>query len=165
MTFAVDAVKAWLSEYREDEKELDEQCERLEKLQAKMIGLGAQVITDMPIVHGASNDRLTDLIAKKDEIDTSIKKLAMKHLKDRENIEKVVSELKTAEEKSVVRLRYVDALRWEDVSQLIFGKKDDYMGKEDSYLRRVFLTHGNALTGMVDILQQEQYQALAEQIF
>ena len=165
MTFAVDAVKAWLSQYREDDKELDEQYERLEKLRVKMYGLGAQVITDMPVVHGGTNDRLTDLIAKKEEIDTSMKRLAMKHLQDRENIEKVVSELKSAEEKAIIRLRYVDALRWEDVNQVIFGKKDDFCGKEDSYLRRVFLTHGNALTGIVDLMQLDKYRELAEHIF
>ena len=46
--YDVAAVKERLNEYREKERDIDNQIERLVRLVTKMSSVGAQTITDMP---------------------------------------------------------------------------------------------------------------------
>ena len=61
--YDVAAVKERLNEYREKERDIDNQIERLVRLVTKMSSVGAQTITDMPRSPGADGDRIGKLVA------------------------------------------------------------------------------------------------------
>lgn len=148
----VTETKAWLRKYRDLELEADIQSERIVRLMTKIEGVKAQVITGMPSAHGGSNDRITDLIAKKIEIEDSARKAIEIQKRERARIEKAVSQMASPMSRAIIRHRYVDGNTWEKTCSLVFGKQADYDEKMDSYLRRVFLIHGDALKELTEII-------------
>lgn len=153
--------KIWLQGYRNLELEADTQSERLICLTNKIEGVGAQVITGMPSAHNSSNDRITDLIAKKIEIEESVRTAVEIQKKERARIEKAVMQLSSPKCRALIRHRYIDGNTWEKTCSLIFGKLDDYEEKQESYLRRVFLIHGDALKELTEIISaNEEYSDL-----
>lgn len=141
----VGAVKDWLIEYRNNERDLDNQSERLERLVMKMNSVGTQNLSDMPRTPTRTHDRIGDYLARREELEENIAATIKRQTATRTRIEELLSALKNPDEKAVIRGRYLDCLSWSDVSDLMFGGKPDFIGKEDSYLRRTHKIHGNAL--------------------
>ena len=72
---------------------------------------------------------------------------------EREAIERIIENLKTANERAVIRLRYFDRLEWSDVTFLLFGDRADYIDKMDIYQDRTYKIHGRALWKMAEVLE------------
>lgn len=142
------AVKDWLVEYREKDRDIDNQIERLERLVSKMTAAGAQVISDMPRSSGSAGDRLGVLVAQKEDLELSIRAAVEAQSQKRRKIESILSTLRHSDEKAVIRIRYIDRESWNTVAELMFGSREDYNDKEDTYLRRVHKVHGAALQNM-----------------
>ena len=151
--YDIETVKARLYDYRESARDLETQQERLEKLKSKMIGMGAQVLTDMPKAHNQGADRLADLIQQKDEIEANISGLVEYRRKERRFIESIVRHMKKSDERSVIRVRYIDNESGNDVVDVIFGGREDLLEKADIYLRRVYKLHGEALVEMAKYIE------------
>lgn len=151
----VSAVKDWLTEYSEKERDIDNQIERLERFSAKMTGVGAQVISGMPRAPGTTGDRIGGMVAQKEELEASIRSDVTKQSKKREAIEGVLAKLRHSDERAVIRMRYIDRESWNTVAELMFGSLDDYEGKEDTYLRRVHKVHGAALQNMAQVMSED----------
>lgn len=146
--YDTEAVKAKLTEYVEKVKYYRHQCERMDRLQTKIIGVGAQVLSDMPKAPSHDNDRAADLIAQKIDLENELSETAAELLEERRGIEKAIASLKNADQKAVILSRYIDGESFKDVNELVFGGKIDFADKEDSYMRRVFNIHGAALIGL-----------------
>ena len=144
------AVVAKLKEYGELVKDYGYECERLERLKTKMIGLGGQVISDMPKSPSPSSDRMTDYVAQKVELEEELGEALVEIETKRKEIERAIKSLKKAQERAVIRHRYIDQVSYRDVNELLFGDKDDFLGKEESYLRRTFSIHKAALQGLAE---------------
>lgn len=151
----VAAVKEWLSEYREKERDIDNQIERLERFIAKMTTAGAQVISDMPRSPGSTGDRIGSMVGRKEELEKSIRDEVGKQSEKRRLIENILSRLRRSDEKAVIRMRYIDREGWSIVAELMFGSREDYEGKEDTYLRRVHKVHGAALQNMAQAMNED----------
>ena len=52
-------------------------------------------------------------------------------------------------------MRYIDRESWNTVAELMFGGREDYEGKEDTYLRRVHKVHGAALQNMAQVMSED----------
>lgn len=137
-----------LKDYVEMCKELEIQGERMERLKTKMIGVGAQVITDMPKSPSPSNDRISDLMAQKIELEDEIGELYSEIQKERRVLKKAIRSLKSADQKAVIMGRYLDGEKFKDVNALVFGGRPDFYEREESYLRIVFNLQGAALVGL-----------------
>ena len=146
--YDTEAVKAKLTEYVDKVKYYRHQCERMDRLQTKIIGVGAQVLSDMPKAPSHDNDRAADLIAQKIDLENELSETAAELLEERRGIEKAIASLKNADQKAVILSRYIDGESFKDVNELVFGGKIDFADKEDSYMRRVFNIHGAALIGL-----------------
>ena len=151
----VSAVKDWLIEYREKERDIDNQIERLERFIIKMTSVGAQVISGMPQAPGTAEDRIGGLVARKEELEGTIRSDVRKLGEKRKAVEGVLAQLKRSDERAVIRMRYIDRESWNTVAELMFGSRDDYEGKEDTYLRRVHKVHGAALQNMARIMSED----------
>ena len=149
-----EAVKARLYEYRDIAKEIESQSERLERLKAKMFGVGAQAITDMPRTPSPDFDRMTGLLQQKDELEVEIRDAIERQRTEREYLEGVIKHLRRSEERTVIRVRYFDCASWNDVVDLMFGDCPDLLEKEDGYLRRVYKLHGQALYSMAKYIEE-----------
>lgn len=148
----VSAVKDWLIEYREKERDIDNQIERLERFTIKMTSVGAQVISGMPRATGTTGDRIGSMIGQKEELEASIRSDVKEQSDKRRLIESILARLQHSDERAVIRIRYIDRESWNIVAELMFGSCDDYEGKEDTYLRRVHKVHGAALQNMAKVM-------------
>lgn len=151
--YDVTAVKERLNEYREREREIDNQIERLVRLVSKMDGVGAQEITDMPRSPGSDGDRLGKLVAAKEELESDIRSDEEAQREEWKRIEAVLAKLKHSDERAVIRIRYHDRESWSAVAEIIFGTVDDYADREATYIRRVHKIHGSALLNMAKIME------------
>lgn len=151
--YDVEAVKTRLYDYREITKDIETQTERLERLKTKMIGVGAQNLTDMPKSPSPATDRLTDLLQQKVELEESIQENIARQRSERQFFESIIKHLRRSDERSVIRIRYLDGASWNDVVDVLFGGKEDLLEKEDIYLRRVYKLHGQALLAMAQYIE------------
>ena len=149
----IKAVKERLDAYRDGERDIENLTEALERIKAKLEGVGAQEITDLPKSPSPPTDRMSDMIAQKIELEEELQACISFHRQERDFINGVLRKMKSADEKSVIRLRYMIGLSWYDVTDSMFGARKDYLRKEESYLRRVFIVHGRALEHIADIDQ------------
>lgn len=151
--YDTDAVKYRLIEYREREKDIDSQTERLDRLEMKIRSVGSPTLSDMPKSPSPPQDRTTALIADKIDLENDIRQAIAEQRKEKEAIETILRKLRHSEERAVIRMRYFDGASWNDVVDMLFGGKDDFLGKEDTYLRRTHKIHGSALLNMAIIIQ------------
>lgn len=151
--YDTDAVKYRLIEYREREKDIDSQTERLDRLEMKILSVGSPTLSDMPKSPSLPQDRTTALIADKIDLENDIRQAIAAQRREKEAIEVILRKLRHSEERAVIRMRYFDGASWNDVVDMLFGGKDDFLGKEDTYLRRTHKIHGSALLNMAIIIQ------------
>lgn len=152
--YDVAAVKKRLNRYREKERDIDTQIERLGRLETRLTGIRSPVISDIPKSHGAVDDRLVNLIAEKDELESKIRLDIKSQTSTWREIEDVLDTLTKSDEKAVIRVRYHDRESWSAVSRILFGKRKDFSEKEESYLRRVHKLHGAALVNLARAIEE-----------
>lgn len=139
-------------EYREKERDIDTQIERLERLIAKMTSVGAQTLSFMPKAPSSVEDRIGGQLVQKEELESSIRMAVEEQSQKRRTIESILARLRFSDEKSVIRIRYIDRENWSAVTELMFGSRCDYGMRADSYQRRAFKAHGNALRNMAEVM-------------
>lgn len=152
--YDVEAVKQRLTEYLENERDIDNQIERLEHLNARMVGVGAQVLTDMPKSPSVTNDRMAELLGQKEELELAIRAAVTEQSKERQRIEAILKHLRNPDERAVIRMRYFDRSSWPEVRDMMFGHKADFDEKEETYLRRTHRVHGSALVNMARYMEE-----------
>lgn len=145
-------VKSWLNRYREREREIDDQIELVERLQARMVSTSAKEITGMPRGSSSSADRLESMVAQKDELEAEIRELIRQRDESRACVELVLKRLPKADERAVIRLRYIGRSSWIDVVEAMFGREENFEEKQESYLRRTTKLHLRALNDMADCI-------------
>lgn len=151
--YDTDAVKYRLIEYRERAKDIESQTERLDRLEMKILSIGSPTLSDMPKSPSPPQDRTTALIADKIDLENDIRQAIAEQRREKKAIEVILRKLRHSEERAVIRMRYFDGASWNDVVDMLFGDKDDFLGKEDTYLRRTHKIHGSALLNMAIIIQ------------
>ncbi len=148
-----DAVKHRLVEYRERERDIENQLERLDRIELRLKSIGSPALSDIPKSPSASQDKTADIIAQKIDLENEIKMAVAEQRQERNAIESILKKLKHSDERAVIRMRYFDGASWEDVVGMLFGGKEDFLRKEDTYLRRTHKIHGSALMNMAIIIQ------------
>lgn len=151
--YDVEAVKQRLIDLRDLRREIENQSERLERLETKLVGVGAQALTDMPKSPNPSNDRISDLMQQKFDLEEDIRATLEHRRRERMFFEKIIRRLKRSDERAVIRSRYLDGASWGDVVDLLYGDEEDLLEREDMYRKRVFKLHGRALLSMAQYIE------------
>ena len=148
----VEAIKDRLNDYRSEDREIENQTERLERLLNKMHDDGAQNLNGMPKSPSPEPDRMSDLISMKDDLISEIEELRAEHKSERKRIEKLVRKLKKPDERAVIRFRFIDGHEWDEVTDMLFGGRSDFLDREENYQRRTFRLHQDAIFHMAKIV-------------
>ena len=129
-------------------REYENQCERLERLTASMTAPKAQTYDGMP---GGTpeSDPMALQVARKIELEENIAHLLKEIRYDEGKIDAIIKQLDNAEERCILRLRYIDAEDWVDVAWIQYHKKKDYKRNTSGYLKRAYNKHGEALAHLV----------------
>lgn len=152
--YDVETLKFRLKNYCEIERDIDNQIERYERLEMKMKSIGSPAFDDMPKSPSPSHDRMLSMLIQKERLEKEIKASVKKRDDERDFIERLINNLHKADERAVIRMRYIDLASWNEVTDMMFGGKVDYIGKEDTYLRRTHKIHGAALLNMTIYLEK-----------
>ena len=78
-------------------------------------------------------------------IDSRLRRLWREEERERRELSEIVEMLPLPEQRQVIFARYFDGHAWCGVAHLLFGRRPDYWTKQDSYERRVYRIHGEAL--------------------
>ncbi len=152
MKEAVEAVKQRLIDYGETKKDIKHQKERLERLELRMHSIGSPNYSGMPKDPSPSSSREADLVCEKVDLEEDIRQQEAWLKREREDLNKIIRKLRSADERAVIRMRYIDGEKWCDVLFGMFGDKEDYFDKEEAYTRRMYNIHGSALLNMARYL-------------
>lgn len=151
----VATVKKRLEDYRELDKYIQQQIERMENLEAKMYYLKAQVLSDMPKSPNAVSDRTGALVAQHDEMEEKIRGLIAERDQEWAWVKRLLAGIRKANERTVIECRYHDGEKWEKIAQILFGDREDFEDKSESYKRACFRIHGEALMEMARLQRQK----------
>ena len=92
----VGRVKDRLLGYRETEREIDNQIERIENFEDKMLRVSSPEISDMPRSPSPSFDKTDRMVARKLELEAKVRKLIEHQENERRWIESVLSKMDKA---------------------------------------------------------------------
>ena len=150
--YDVSMLKKRLSQYKELEREIECEQERLDNIETKMYTIGSPELSDMPRATTVIGDRIGGLVARKEELSGTLNSLIQQQKEERLWIEGILRNLKKADERAVIRMRYIDFESWDRVAYMLFGSCEDYPSKMESYVRRTTRLNGTALVNMVNYL-------------
>lgn len=148
-------VKRRLQRFREQEREIDYQMERLERYSARLTDAGGRPLTDMPPSRSGSPDRLTEYLIRIEDLENDIREKMRTQAEEKSRLENVLDRVSSARERAVIRMRYFDGCAWADILPVLYGEQEDYAERREAYLRRVHKLHGAALASMARILDTE----------
>jgi hypothetical protein len=149
----VRAVKKRLLAFRDIERDIDNQIERLENLTAKMYSVGSPEMSDMPKGSSVISDRIAANVARKMELEESIRGMIARRDAEQKWLGDILEHIRKPDERAVIQMRYVDSEDWNHVCRMLFGSKWDFNEKEESYLRRTTNLHGRALVSIAVYLE------------
>lgn len=92
----------------------------------------------------------------KTAIGERLERLKRHEATEREHLTAMIAELQCGNERQVLFARYFDGHSWAGVCELVFGCRADFDEKADSYQRRIFRIHGNALDNLNKICTRGQ---------
>lgn len=159
VTIETSSVKSWLLRFNEAQRTLELLRERLDLAETAAHSPRSAIPDGMP--HGSGNpmDTLGKTVAKLDKLRSQVAAAQAKADSIYEEIEEAIGKIagaRCAEKKAALQLRYLDVMSWETVNNALFGDKKDFLYKEDSFMRRTFYIHGEALKKLGDILDAQK---------
>ena len=156
----VEHLKRWLESYMERQRDLDATYERLERLESKLTSPRSAALTGLPGAAASDPDRLTLPLAELQELrqDAARQSAELRDLRRRlEMAIKLIDGPGWANQRAVLRMRYLDGERWEVIAQLLLGRDPDFLTKQDSYLRRVYKLRKTALRALAKNPRIDQF--------
>lgn len=141
--------------YRDLNREIDLQIERLEQLEAKAGSPSTPNLSGMPKGSSFQHDRMADTVARIADLRSEIDSLIAERDAEQKALEALIRRLPSADRRLVLRLRYLDSEEWEDVLFIAYGGKPDFNEKYDNYKQRVFRHHKQALAELEAISGNE----------
>lgn len=150
----VQDVQSWLRSYGELQTALENQRERLDMLRSRMKAPKSATPTVMPRGGGDRVDRIGAELAYLEELEEKLLQNQTAARALYRQIDGTISQISGPgwpDRRFVLRARYLDGCRWEEVSEMLFHRKSDYEGKEDTYLRHTFAIHKKALGDLLEI--------------
>lgn len=156
-----DGVKAWLLELRAAITDAELTEERLDTLRSRAESARTASLSGLPHAAGETVDRVGVIVAQIEELAEENARLWTKVSELRREREAAIKQIHGhgwPEQRAVLRMRYIDLESWNDLTFALFGSKEDFAEREDSYLRRAYKLHGKALYELAQIVPLEQGQ-------
>lgn len=144
-------IKERLAAYTAMLRRIDNQIERVERMEATMTSPKAQRLDGMPHAGGVAGDRMADMVARKEELEAKVREAIAEERAEHALLDAMAEALPKPDETAVIQLRYFDRMSWPDVTDALFGDRPDYLDKYESYMRRTLRIHGAALVGLAEL--------------
>ncbi|MCD8201056.1 MAG: hypothetical protein LUD47_03205 [Clostridia bacterium] len=132
--------------------EIENVDEKFQRVCNRMYTVGCPDLSGMPKSSSPGNDKLINIISRRDDLLTRLNELKAKQRSEREAITKAIGKLKSEDEKLVMTMRYLEYKNWTVINMKFYGDKEDFTEKERSYMARVYRMRDKALDKLSDIL-------------
>nr|DAY95279.1 MAG TPA: DNA directed RNA polymerase subunit [Caudoviricetes sp.] len=106
--------KKELKEYIETKREIKIIEEKIEYLESKKTSIKSMIIDDMPKPE-PEQDRLGQLLGEIEELIELYNEKQSNLIKQQMKIEKCIEKLDSALERNIMRLRYLESMKWEKI--------------------------------------------------
>ena len=107
-------VKEKLRGYGDRRRELRQLTRMLTELEARMTAPRAQALTGTPGSASGDPDRMTDLVARAEELRSQYRRCIEELTAAQLEVERLIETLEPRE-REIFRLRYIDGAKWEDI--------------------------------------------------
>ena len=161
-----EALKQWLRRYGELQIDADRLFDRADELRGRIESARTSSLDGMPHAQNRGGDRTGTLLARLEELEQEAMEAQQEATAARRKIETAIRRItgpRWADRREVLRLRYLDGLRWEDVSEKLYGDEADYWDKPEVFLRRTFKLHNRALEELSKIVPLEPGQEMTNE--
>ncbi len=161
---AIDAenAKSWLKRYRDLLTEIEHDLSRADTLRAKAALPSSPNLSGMPSTPKWNGDTsMTNLTARAIDIEAkAAQKAAQSDIMYRD-IDRMINSIRCRGYEQMVcllQLKYLDGLEWADITPTLFMGEDDFVDREDSYTRRMFMIHKKALQNLAELMGEKELQ-------
>lgn len=158
-----EAVKGWLQRYQEAARDSEALDSRVANARAKAEAARTSHLDGMPHGGGFAGDTLGAALARIDELEGEAREARAHAVELYHEIDTAIKQIDGPgwpDMRAVLRVRYLDLERWEGVAEVLFGQRDDYEERADSFLRRVHKIHGKALAALAEIVPLDEGQEI-----
>ena len=107
--------KEELNKYMETKREIEIIEDKIEYLKEKKTSIKSMVITDMPRGSNSENDRLGILLGEIEELINIYNEKQIRLIKQQIEIEEAISILDDPIDRNIMRLRYLEGMKWEKI--------------------------------------------------
>lgn len=147
-------VKQWLSRFSENERQLDNLIERIEALHSRLETPRSSTISGMPHGGGYESDQIGRTLGIIEDLERQAQSLLAKSRHLYKEIDTAINQINGrtwSDRRCVLKCRYLDGFGWETVCSILFGREPDYYDRFDTYQRRTYKIHAEALEAMLKI--------------
>lgn len=153
------AVKEWLSRYADAAREVALLRARADAIRDRVASPSSPTLDGPPRSPGLEGDRLGEVIGIADVIERQVAEKEAQAVEAYREIDATIQQISgkhATERKFILQCRYLDRMDWPDVIFLLFGDKDDFGDREDSFTRRAYNIHKEALQDIGTILDKNK---------
>ena len=147
-------IKDRLAAYTAMLRDIDNQLERLDRMEMTMASPPGPDLTGMPRGSGTPSDRTGMMVERKMELEEQIKERLAEEREERAALEAMIRQVENPDERAVLRLRYFDRADWDGICAVLFSDRQDYLERIDSYQNRTYKAHGRALLNLAAVLDE-----------
>lgn len=149
------AVKSWLQQYREAVRASESLDARAANARARAEAAQTSHFDGMPHGGGFAGDSLGAALARIDGLEQEAQEARAHAVALYGEIDAAIKQITGPgwpDQRAVLRVRYLDLERWEGVTEVLFGQRDDYEDRQESFIRRVHKIHGAALAALAELV-------------
>ena len=167
-------IKTRFEEYLCNIKKIVRKKEQLTAIVSKLSCPSGAKLSEIPKSKKpfAAANKTLFLIQEKMELETQIKKLTSKTERERNKLNKFITQLEAPEatknitreldilsiEASILRMRYFCAMEWKEINKIFYGESPDFDKKIDDYMKKLFRYHGYAFIDLSKIEVNNGYK-------
>lgn len=156
MNQSAQLVKEYLSRYRLAVEEAEGLSERARELRAQIESARVSNLAGMPHHQPFSADRIGIVLGHIEELEQQAQTAWDNAAGIYDELQADINALPSPNLRTVLCARYLDLLTWERVTAVLFGNREDFERKSDSYPRQVFKLHGTSLAGIYKIRKERE---------
>ena len=147
-----EALRCWndLQSYMDLIRKISRAEQRIDNFRVTMYDPKTTSYSDMPKASGDGTSRQERMVMRLNSMQESLKELASKENVLYKRIDDAIMEMR-AERGALLSFRYLDGMKWSEVSLELFGEDPDYEDHEDRYVKRTFREHKEALLELEEI--------------
>ncbi|MBD5469224.1 MAG: DUF1492 domain-containing protein [Lachnospiraceae bacterium] len=146
-----DAIKRRLQDYTERRRDFENENERYIRLYQ---AAHSPKTPRFDAIRKGSPDKdlMGNQVAELIEMEKDLKSEQEAIIEERKQLQRLIKKLKKADERAVIRMKYLDGMDWVDIAAALYRKQKDYKVAEQAYLDKAYKLHGAALLSLSIVL-------------